>query len=57
VEWPKEKPPFGKKEVEKKFRDLASLVVPADQVEEIMHCVDNLESLDDISQLTALLHE
>jgi 2-methylcitrate dehydratase PrpD len=57
VEWPKEKPPFGKEEVEKKFRDLASLVVPARQVEEIIHCVDNLESLDNISKLTALLHE
>jgi len=57
VEWPKEKPPFGKKEVETKFRDLASLVVSADRVDEIMHCIDNLESLGSISQLTALLHE
>ena len=57
VEWPKEKPPFGKKEVEQKFRDLASLVVSADRVEQIVQTVESLETLSDISELADLLHE
>ena len=56
VEWPKEKPPFGKKEVEQKYRDLASLVVPADRVEGIMETVYNLENIEDISELASLLY-
>jgi len=56
VEWPKEKPPFGKKEVEQKYRDLAELVVPADRVERIMETVYNLENLKDISELASLLY-
>ena len=55
VQWPKEKPPFGKKEVEQKYRDLAELVVPADRVEQIMDTVYNLENLDDISELASML--
>jgi 2-methylcitrate dehydratase PrpD len=57
VEWPKEKPPFGRKEVEQKFRDLASLVVSSDRVEQIVQTVENLDSLPDIAELTALLHD
>ena len=56
VEWPKERPPFGKSEVEKKFRDLASLILSADRVEEIVQTVGELESLSDISELAALLY-
>ena len=46
VEWPKEKPPFGKKEVEQKFRDLASLVVSPDRVEQIVQTVGNGDAQD-----------
>lgn len=56
VQWPKEKPPFGKKEVEKKFRDLASLTLSADQVEKVVQTVENLENVEDISELAALLY-
>ena len=55
VQWPKDKPPFGKKEVEQKFRDLASLVVPPDRVEKIVQTVYGLETVKDISELAALL--
>lgn len=57
VEWPKDKLPFGKKEVEQKFRDLASLVVSAERVERIVQTVERLETLGDISELADLLHE
>jgi len=56
VQWPKEEPPFGQIEVEKKFRDLASLVVASDQVEKILETVYGLEKVEDISQLMDLLH-
>jgi 2-methylcitrate dehydratase PrpD len=56
VQWPEEKPPFGKKEVEQKFQDLASLVLPTDQVQQVMETVYALETVDDISTLADLLH-
>jgi len=56
VQWPKDKPPFGKKEVEQKYRDLAELVVPADRAEQIMETVYNLENLNDISKLASMLY-
>ena len=56
VEWPKDKPSFGKKEVEIKFRDLASLIFPDDRVEKLIQSVERLEDVNDISELADLLH-
>jgi 2-methylcitrate dehydratase PrpD len=56
VEWPKDRPPFGKKEVEQKFRDLASLTLSDEQVEEVLQKVYELEKVKDITALTNILH-
>ncbi len=56
VQWPREKPHFGKKEVEQKYRDLASLVLPSEQVDRVMETVYSLETVNDISSLADLLH-
>jgi len=56
VEYPKDKPHFGKDETEAKFRDLAALTLAPDRVKEVMETVDNLDSLKDIATLTGLLH-
>jgi len=56
VEWPKEKPPFGKNEVEQKYRDLALLTLSEERVEKVLQTVQKLESLSDISELAELLY-
>jgi len=55
VEYPKDKPPFGKPEVKDKFRDLASLTLSSKRVEEIIKMIENLDGLEDISELAGLL--
>jgi len=55
VEYPKDKPPFGVSEVKAKFRDLASLTLTPERVEEVIRTVEKLDGLDDISELTGIL--
>ena len=55
VEYPKDKPPFGKPEVKDKFRTLSALTLSGNRVEEIIEMVENLDELDDISALAVLL--
>ena len=55
VEYPKDKPPFGKPEVKDKFRTLSALTLSGNRVEEIIEMVENLDELDDISELAVLL--
>jgi len=50
------KNPLTKAELEDKFRSLASLVLSKGQVEEVITTVKNLNKLDDMRSLTALLH-
>jgi 2-methylcitrate dehydratase PrpD len=49
------KNPMTIKELQEKFRGLASMVLPEGQVQKILRMVMSLEELDDISRLTALL--
>jgi 2-methylcitrate dehydratase PrpD len=55
VEYPKDKPPFGKPEVKDKFRTLSALTLSGKRVEEIVEMVENLDELDDISALAVML--
>lgn len=56
VEYPKDKPAYGKREVEQKFRDLAALTLPSEAIDKALQHIDNLEQLADISVLISLLH-
>lgn len=47
--------PMTKKELEDKFMDLASMVLPLQQAESIIQKVNRLEALDSIHKLTGLL--
>jgi 2-methylcitrate dehydratase PrpD len=47
--------PMTKEELENKFRSLASMVIPADRVEDIIRVVGKLEEVDDVNNLTPLL--
>ncbi|MFH1757928.1 MAG: MmgE/PrpD family protein, partial [Pseudomonadota bacterium] len=47
--------PFTKEELLEKFRSLASVVLPKPRVPKIIEAVENLEKLDSIRKLTALL--
>ena len=55
VEYPKDKPPFGKPEVTDKFRTLSELTLSGNQAETIIDLVENLDELEDLSALTGLL--
>jgi len=59
VDFPKGYPknPLTKAELERKFVDLASLVLPEKSVRRLLEAVDNLESLEKIELLTDLLHK
>jgi 2-methylcitrate dehydratase PrpD len=47
--------PFTDEEVAEKYRECASLALPADQVERSLECILNLERLDDLSGLMDFL--
>ena len=47
--------PMSREEVEDKFRSLASIVLPDDQVEEVIKTVRDLEGLSDMHKLCSLL--
>jgi 2-methylcitrate dehydratase PrpD len=47
--------PMTPAEVKDKFRSLASPVLPSMTIEDIVDCVDHLEELTDVSELTRLL--
>ena len=47
--------PLTKAELKNKFRNLASLVLPSRQVEEIILTLDNIEELSKVKELTSLL--
>ena len=47
--------PLTPQEIEDKFRDLATTVIPAKQAEEIIKAVKNLEDMVNIQSLIALM--
>jgi len=55
VEYAKDKPSFGRKEVERRFGELASLTLPENHAKQIIEVVDSLETLDNITNFTSLL--
>jgi 2-methylcitrate dehydratase len=46
--------PMTEKDYERKFRSLASTVLSDGQMNELLHCLRNLEKLDDIGEMLAL---
>jgi 2-methylcitrate dehydratase PrpD len=58
VDQPKGEPPnpFTPNEIRDTYKRLSAYVLEADQIEKIMGMVDELDKLDDVSRLTALLH-
>ena len=54
AEYPKDKPNITGKDIEKKFRDLGSLSLSKERVEQVIETVDRLDTLSDISELTKL---
>ena len=55
TEFPRDKPPQGRPEIEQKFRELADAVLPQARIEEIISTVDELEDIDNVADLMALL--
>lgn len=55
VEWPRDQPPMGRSEIEKKFRELAGTVLPDARVAQAMEMIDGLESLDDVNKFVQAL--
>ena len=47
--------PFSQKEIEDKFREWSTTVIDSESAEEILACTDDLEDLDNISELVDLL--
>lgn len=55
AEFPKDKPAITGKDIEKKFRDLASLTLSSERVDQVVETVAQLEKLEDIAELMKLL--
>ncbi len=55
-EFARDKPKLGRPEIKEKFRELASVVLPAEKIDSIVTMVESLEELDDISKLCRLLY-
>jgi 2-methylcitrate dehydratase PrpD len=55
IEFPRDKPAFGRAEVERKFEDLAAGILDVPEREQVRDTVDRLETLADLGELTALL--
>jgi 2-methylcitrate dehydratase PrpD len=47
--------PFTREELLDKFRSLASMALPKSRVEKIIVVIDELEKLDSVRELTALM--
>ena len=56
VEFPKDKPDYGKPEVGQKFEDLAAGILDTTRRGEVRAIVDRLETLKEINELIDLLH-
>ncbi len=55
VLWPRDQPPYGRAEVEAKFRDLAGTVMDVGRIDAIMETVGGLDELRSVAELTGLL--
>lgn len=55
VDFPRDKPAYGKGEIERKFEELAEGVLDAEQRASVRRAIDRLETIDDVRELVALL--
>jgi 2-methylcitrate dehydratase PrpD len=55
VEWPRDQPPMGRPEIEKKFRELAGTVLNDKRTEEVLQAIDSLDSFDNVTDFVRLL--
>ena len=55
VEWPRDQPPMGRPEIEKKFRELAGTAMNDKRTEEVLQAIDSLDSFDNVADFVRLL--
>ena len=55
IEFPRDKPQYGKPEVEQKFEDLAEGLLDAARRASVRAAIDRLETVDDVNELIAFL--
>ncbi len=55
VEWPRDQPPMGRVEIEKKFRELAGTLLNDKRTEEVLQAIDGLENFDNVADFVRLL--
>ena len=55
AEFARDKPAIGRREIEAKFRQLATLILSQEKVGQIISVIDNLEEVENVSELTRLL--
>jgi 2-methylcitrate dehydratase PrpD len=55
VEWPRDQPPMGRPELEKKFRELAGTALNDKRTEEVLQAIDSLDSFDNVADFVRLL--
>jgi len=55
AEFPRDRPAYGDKEIEKKFHELAGDVLTRERRDAVIEAVHELPSLADVSKLTSLL--
>jgi 2-methylcitrate dehydratase PrpD len=55
IDFPRDKPAYGKREVEQKFEDLAAQILDPTRRARVRAIVDRLEGIEEINELTALL--
>jgi len=56
IEFPKDKPDYGRKEIEKKFHDLSAGVMDEGKRTRLQNTIDRIDELDDINELTTCLY-
>jgi 2-methylcitrate dehydratase PrpD len=55
VEWPRDQPPMGRPEIEKKFRELAGTVLNEKRTDEVLKAIDGLDTFDNVADFAQLL--
>jgi 2-methylcitrate dehydratase PrpD len=56
IEFPRDKPPFGRSEVEKKFETLADGVLDPARRRLVRRLIDDLDQIEDVASLTSMLY-
>lgn len=56
IEFPRDKPDYGRAEIEKKFHDLSAGVMNEDKRTKLKNIIDRIDSLDDITEFTSYLY-